>query len=243
MLAGCGGGSATWFVSPDTVALAGVRMDRLRETPIYRKLERENRLPRFGEFSSPDIHELLLTSDGTNILAIARGAFPSKPAGDLNATEYKGFTLYGNSASVRAAINQYGRGGRGAPHDLIARAEALPASAQVWVVLTGWRGLAPDQVRQMGNLGNLDRILRMVESASLTIDLSTGMHAVFRGDCRTESKAESLGDSLRGLAGAARIGVPRKDERALDAIQVKQEGRVVQVNVDMTEDLVEQLVK
>src|SRR5580692_9626204 len=76
MLAGCGGSLArrgpidpalTVFVGPDTVALAGVRMDQLRAAPIYRKLGEANRLPRFDQFRtdsgfdpSRDIHELLL---------------------------------------------------------------------------------------------------------------------------------------------------------------------------------------
>jgi hypothetical protein len=237
ILTACSSGSATRFVSPDTVALAGVRMDRLRETPIYRKLERENRLPRFGEFSSRDIHEVLLTSDGKNVLAIARGA-------DLNGTVYKGFTLYGNSAALRAAIDQSKSGGRG-PRDLLARAEALPADAQIWAVVEGWRGATPDQLRALGNLANLDRVLRLVEGASLTVDLRTGAHAVFAGDARTEADAKSLADSLRGLASLARMGVQRKPDllRALDGIQVKQDGRVVQVNFDIAEDLAEKLVR
>jgi hypothetical protein len=43
----------------------------------------------------------------------------------------------------------------------------------------------------------------------------------------------------------ARMGVQRKPDllRALDSIQVKQDGRVVQVTVDITEDLAEKLVR
>jgi hypothetical protein len=283
ILAGCGGSltrhgpidpALAVFIPPDTVALAGVRMDRLRATPIYRKLAERNRLPRFDQFRtesgfdpSRDIHEILLAGDGKNVLAIAHGAFPPKPPGDLRASEYKGYTLYakdlteaiafigqnialgGQTAAVRAAIDQSKSGGR-APGDLMARAQALPADVQIWAVVAGWRALAPDQLREMGNLGNLDRVLRLVEGASLAVDLRTGLHAVFMGDSRTEADAKTLADSLRGLAALARMGAPRGVPgnepdllRTLDGIQVKQEGRVVQVNVDIAEDLAEKLAK
>lgn len=255
VLAGCGGGlskhvpldpALTAFVLPDTVALVGVRMDQVRAAPIYRKLAQENRLPRFGELSDQDMHDLLLISDGKNILAVARGALAAKQAGDLNATEYKGFTLYGDNASVRAAINQYDRAGRGAPPDLMARAQALPADAQIWAVVAGWPGLGAEQLRGMGNWANLDRVLRLVEGASLSVNLRTGLHAAFTADSRTDADAKNLADSLRGLASLARMGVPRKQPellRAFDAIQVKQAGRVVQVNADIAEDLAEKLVR
>ena len=133
---------------------------------------------------------------------------------------------------------------------MMARAEALPADTQIWAVVAGWRGVGPDQLREMGNLGNLDRVLRLVEGANLTVDLRTGVRAAFTGDSRTEADAKTLADSLRGLAALARMGVPRGVPgnqpdllRAFDGIQVRQEGRVVQVNVDIAEDLAENLAR
>ena len=279
VLAGCGG-SATRrgpidpalaaFIPPDAVALAGVRMDRVRKTPIYQKLALEKRLPRFEKFRtesgfdpSRDIHELLLAADGQNVLAIAHGTFGAKPAGDLTASEYKGYTLYakrqgeaiafldntivlgGAAESVRAAIDQYKSGGHGAPRDLMARVEALPADMQIWAVVAGWRGATADQLRAMGNLANLDRVLRLVEGASLTVDLRTGVHAKFTGDSRTEADARNLADSLRGLASVARMGVQRNPDllRAVAGIQVNEDGKVVRVNIDIAEDLAEKLAK
>ncbi|MGA3039715.1 MAG: hypothetical protein ABSF54_02870 [Bryobacteraceae bacterium] len=233
------------FIPPDTIALAGIRMDQLRAMPIYRKLERESRLPQLGQFPSRDIHDMLIASDGAHVVAIARGAFPAKPAGGLSATQYKGFTLYGDSEAVRSAIHQSTSGGK-APHDLMARAEALPANTQLWVVVAGWRGFGADQLRRMGNFANLDRVLRLVESASLTVDLRTGVHAAFTGDSRTEADAKNLADSLRGLAAVARMAVPHNQPdllRAFDGLQVKQEGRVVQVNIDIAEDVAEKLAR
>jgi hypothetical protein len=256
------------FVPSDAITLAGVRMDRLRATPLYRKLAEANRLPRFdfGSGFDPgrDLHEILLASDGKRALAMARGDFPAKLPSSLTTSEYRGYTLYakdqtevftfigknislgGEAASVREAIDQYKRGGQSAPQGLMARAQDLQADVQIWAVVSGWRGATPDQLRAMGNLGNLDRVFRLVEGASLTVDLRAGVHAAFTGDARTEADAKSLADSLRGLAALARIAVTRKQpdlSRAFDALQVKQEGRVVQVNVDVAEDLAERLIE
>jgi hypothetical protein len=236
ILAGCGGGLAkrgpvdpalAAFVPPDTVALAGIRVDQLRATPLYRKLA--------GRFPTHDIHDLLLASDGENVLAVARGAFPG-------ATEYKGFTLYGDNAAVRAAIERSKSGAR-APRDLMARAQSLPGDTQVWAVVSGWRGATPEQLRAMGNLANLDRVLRQLKGASLTIDLRSGVHAAFVGDARTDAEAGNLADSLRGLASIARMGAPRSAPGALDGIRVEQEGRLVRVNADIPEDLAEKLMR
>jgi len=271
-LAGCGGltrhgpvdPALAAFISPDSVALAGVRMDQFRTTPLYRRLAAGNRLPRFDQFPSEDIHDVLLASDGKNVLAIARGDFRAKPPDGLTPTEYRGYTLYVNngrdaivfidkttalaasSAAVRAAIDQYKGGGHGAQRDLMARAQALPADTQIWAVVVGWPGATPDQLRELGNLGNVDRMLRAVDGANLTVDLRTGVHAAVIGNCRTEADARNLGDSLRGLTALARMGVQRKRPdllRVFDAIQVKQEGRVVQVTLDIAEDLAEKLIR
>jgi hypothetical protein len=278
-LGGCNGGltphgpvdpALAAFVSPDAVALLGVNMDKLRTTPLYRKLADAGRLPHFDQFRadsgfdpSRDIRGLLLSSDGKSALAAAQGAFPAKPPGSPRESEYRSYTLYANdpwesiafigrnislggpTASVRAAIDQYKSGGHGAPHDLIGRAQALPADVQIWGVVAGWRGATRDQLRAMGNLGNLDRVLRSVEGASLTVDLRAGVHAAFKGDCRTEADARSLADSLRALAALARMGIAQNQPglaRAFDGLQVSEEGRLVQMHIDIAEELAERLV-
>jgi hypothetical protein len=248
MLGGCGSltrhgpldPALSVFIPPDTVALAGVNLDRLRATPLYGKLAVRNRLPAFDAFGA-DAHDVMLASDGKHLLAMARGGFPEQKASETEGITFIGhdIALFGEVAAVRAAIDQSKRGGRGAPRDLMARAQALPADTQIWAVVAGWRGATPDQLRAMGNWGNLDRVFRMAEGASLTVDLRTRVHAAFLGDCRTEADAKNLADSLRGLAALAPMGAPH----SVPGIQVAQEGRVVRVNIDLAEDLAEKLVR
>ena len=112
MLAGCSGltrhgpvdSSLAAFIPSDAVALAGIRMDQIRTTPLYHKLAEQNKLPKFDAFRtesgfdpSQDVRELLVASDGQNVLAIARGTFTAKPSRDLESSDYRGYTLYAKS--------------------------------------------------------------------------------------------------------------------------------------------------
>lgn len=275
-LAGCSGRrgpidpSLSVFIPPDTVALVGVRMDQLRATPIYRKLEGRKSLPRFDEFRTDsgfdpgrDVRELLLAADGENTLAIAHGVFEAKPPGGLPTTGYRGYTLLakdsravivfldrstalgGAPEMVRAAIDQYKSGARRAPPDLLARAQSVSGDAQIWAVVSGWKGLGRDRLSEMGNAGNLDRVLRSLHAASLTVDLRSGMHAAATGECPSELEARTLAEQLGGLAGAARIGVRAGQTellRALDGIRVAQEGRSVKLHIDIAPDLTDKLL-
>jgi len=257
-LAGCRGrvdSAWTAFVPPDTMALAGIRLDQLRATPVYRKLAGQHRLPRFDEFRNDtgidperDIRELLLAYDGQNALWIARGAFqmkePGSPRNSAITIVDQDTALAGPAPVVRAAIDRYKSGRGGAPGSLLARVEALPGDPQIWAVTGGWTGLRPDTLRQMGNAANLDRVLRSADSTTLTADLRAGLHAAMAAECRTEPDALNLSAELRGLLGLMR-SVPRNRpdlRRAFDAVQVTQQGRSVKVNVDIPQDLVKRLL-
>lgn len=97
----------------------------------------------------------------------------------------------------------------------------------------------------MGNAANLDRVLRAVESASLTADLRKGVQASFTGECRTTQDATTLSESLQGLLGLARGSVPKNRPdilRALTGVHVTQDGRAIKVNLDVPQDLSSKLV-
>ncbi len=110
ILAGCGvtqhgpldpALTAASFPHPMRWFLAGVHMDQIRTTPIYLKLSAEKKLPRVVGFSSEvgfdpakDVNEVLLASDGQNVLAIMHGDFKAKRPVGLESTPYNGYTLY-----------------------------------------------------------------------------------------------------------------------------------------------------
>ena len=156
---------------PDSIALADIHLDQLRATPLYRKLSAQHRIPRFEAFESGtgidpehNVRELTVAYDGQNFLWIARGAFQMKEPGARRNSDVtivdKDTALAGPAPLVRAAIDRYKSGRGGAPGNLMARIETLPGEPQVWAVTSGWPGLRPETLRQMGNAANLDRVLR-----------------------------------------------------------------------------------
>jgi hypothetical protein len=190
----------------------------------------------------------LLAYDGQNALWIARGSFQMRervsPRNSTIAIIDKNTALAGPAPIVQAAIDRYKSGRGGAPGGLVARIEALPGDPQIWAVTSGWTGLRPETLRQMGNAANLDRVLRSAESTTLTADLHAGLHAAIAAECRTEPDARNLSAELRGLLGLLR-SVPRNRPdllRALDGLQVTQQDRSVKVTVDIPQDLVERLL-
>jgi hypothetical protein len=230
------------YIPPDTVVLAAMRVDQLRDTPLYRKLSAQKRLPNLSEFRAEDVHDVLLASDAKNVLAIGRGTFPAHSDAITLADRHT--ALAGPPDMVQAAIQRARSGSHSPPRDLMARAAAVPGNSQIWAVVADWPGLDPEMLRYMGNFGNIDRVLRSVKGATLTIDLSSGAHTIFTGDCQTEADAGSLADSLRGLASLARIAVAQKQPdlaRVFDGLQVRQDGRIVTLSIDVPESLAEQL--
>ena len=257
-LAGCRARvDSAWnaFVPPDSIVLAGIHLDQLRATSVYRKLSAQHRLPRFEAFESGtgidperDVHELIVAYDGQNLLWIARGAFQVKEQGSQQNNGVtvvdKDTALAGPAALVRAAIDRSRSGHEGAPGSLTVQLAALPGDPQIWAITSGWTGLRPDTLSQMGNAANLDRVLRAAQSTTLTADLRAGVHAAVAAECRTEPDAQNLSAQLHGLVGLLR-SVPKNRPdllRAFDGVQVTQQARSVKVHVDIAEDVVERLL-
>jgi len=255
------------FVPPDTVALLGVQMNLLRQAPLYRKLAQQGRLSMLDGFRAEtgidpdrDVRQLLLAGDGRHALALARGTFKPNPPDGWHASDYRGCTLWakengvavafpdnstaigGPDALVRAAIDRRKDGRPAAPADLLARAAAVPSDIEIWAVVAGWSKVPPGTLS--GNLANLDRVLRSVDGAGLTVTFSAGVNAAATGDCRTAQEAAELTESLRGLAGLARLGVPRDRPelaRVFDGMRITQEDRHVKWSLDIPPDLADTL--
>jgi hypothetical protein len=255
------------FVPPDTAALLGVQMNLLRQAPLYRKLAQHGRLSMLDGFRAEtgidpdrDVRQLLLAGDGRHALALARGTFKPNPPDGWHAAAYRGCTLWakdngvavafpdnstaigGPDALVRAAIDRGKDGRPAAPADLLARTAALPPEIEIWAVVAGWSKVQPGTLS--GNLANLDRVLRSVDGASLTVSFRAGVTAAATGDCRTAQQAAELTESLRGLAGFARLGISRGRPdvaRLFDNMRITQADRAVKWSLDVPPDLAESL--
>ena len=257
------------LVPEGTIMLSGIRMNELRATPLYNKMLSQQRLSELDDFARQtnfdprkDVNEMLLASNGVESVLLARGNFKIQAPAGMKKSIYKGATLYGKTggayaivdattavagveSAVRRAIDQKQSGRLGAVA-LLDRARALPGSGQLWFVSSGW-GTLPDRLAaDPGNLSNMGRLLRSVETASGTADLRSGITAAVIGQCRTDPDAKNLGDAARGMVGLGRLSVPENQPemlRLFDGIKVEQKQRTVQVNVNISSDLIDKMLK
>ncbi|MGA8594179.1 MAG: hypothetical protein WB676_05485 [Bryobacteraceae bacterium] len=176
LLAGCGRNPATGvvvdpafgpLVPPDTKLLAGARLDKLRSTPLYEKLNErfdlDRRLDLFSERTGldlrKDVSQVLLASNGNRALVMARGRFnveemePKLGALGTSRIKYKNYTLFGN-AETSVVFLETGVAIAGPQMDLkdvldhradhsqlpdkfAGRLRAMPAADQVWLISNG----------------------------------------------------------------------------------------------------------
>jgi hypothetical protein len=107
------------LVPPDTRLMAGVRLDKLRETPFYKKLNNNVDLQRHLDLFSQrtgldprkDLWQVLLVSNGRQNLVYARGRFtvgemePKLGALGSQRQHYKDYTLIGNPQTSVVFLN------------------------------------------------------------------------------------------------------------------------------------------
>jgi hypothetical protein len=225
------------LVPPDTVALAGLRLDALRNTPVWRKWVVGKPVAPLDELARDtgldlrqDVSEALLASNGKDGVVLVHGRF-NRVAWEAGLEKrggkrmpYRGVTLVGGedaaaavlSASVavagparlvRSVIDQRLRRG-GAPRALLEQAQGIAGDSQLWVVSLGGLGQAAQVAPEAGNLANLAKIAEMIEKSSFAADLRTGLNASAVLQCRGEQEAQTLHDALRGILGLARLSTP-----------------------------------
>jgi hypothetical protein len=257
------------LVPPDATMLAGLRIDAIRATPLYQKMVARKQIDRLDEFAHQtgfdprrDVRELLIASNGKNIIVAARGTFNVGAFEGMTRSTYKGSTLYtrdrrgvalidnstaiaGTLEAVRAALDRRGSGDRSGPADLLARARQIPPENQVWSVSNGFDNLLTGSIPDDSNIANGARILRSLENTTAAADLRAGLNGYVNGQCRTDADAKNLGDAVRGLVGLGRLSVPEKQPELLrlwDGIKVDQQQRTVKITVTIPPDLIDKLI-
>ncbi len=253
---------------PDATMLAGAHMDAVRATPLFQKWIAGRSFPQLDDFARQtgfdprrDVRELLVASDGKEILIAARGTFHDQSFTGLTKQPYKGYAVYaqggravalidtstamaGTLHGVQAALDRYKSGGGSGPAGLLARARQIPRQNQIWTVSNGFEDLLALGVPDAGNAANVTRILGALENTTFAADLRTGVNGYLIGTCRTEQDAKNVGDTARGLIGLGRLSVPQKQPELLrlwDGIKVDQHERTVTITIDVPEDLLDKM--
>ena len=152
------------LVPADTIFLAGVRMEPIRATEVYKKYVLDKKIEMLDEFTKKtgldpraDLWEFLIAGNGKDTIVMARGHFSEmglEPKLNIEGAQrftYKGFTLLGDEARavvftnsstaiagptavLRRLIDHRTRPDSGAPRWLTERAAAIPSTNQIWFV-------------------------------------------------------------------------------------------------------------
>jgi len=187
LLAGCRSSAPparplTAWIPSDTVVLAGVHLDQVRQN-----------LPEsLRAFLEPlqGAKDLLVAYNGRDVLIVAEGNFPSAPQGGVLVSPT--IALAGAASSIDAAKRQGATGRTGVP-ELVARADSVAKHA-VWVVANGQ---APLPFRD--NLANVTRLLRLTDYAAGWAELRSDVNGEITAVCAREDAAAKVEETLRAM--------------------------------------------
>jgi hypothetical protein len=265
------------LIPPDTKYMAGVRLDKIRETPLYKQLNGrfglEGRLDLFSERTGldprKDLWQVLVASNGTDTLFLARGRFTSgemePKLGSLGntRTRYKDYTLIGTpqtsvvfvnpgvaaagtQTELRRLIDNRGQW-RQIPPALASKLKAMPVEDQIWAVSDSSFPSAPlagpDTTGMKSMLSNL---LGYVKAGIAGVHVDRGIDFKANIECISEEGSRRVRDALKGGIGLARLNT-RDDQqqmlRVYDTVKVNQSGSNVDVEAQVAPDLVDPLLK
>jgi hypothetical protein len=258
------------LVPPDATMLAGVDLEKLKQTPLYARYG--SRLPvagvdafadRFGIDPRRDVQAILLTANAKGRLALVRGRFsaqqvqPKLVAMGARQTKYKGHVLFEDARNSMTFVDDgvLAAGSVSALHDLLDRADkgrtgiskalrerlsALPKNDSVWMVSEGGLPLAGVPIRQ-DLQSALSNIDGFVRGVTAGAAVDSGIDFRADFDCISNEGAQRVHDALRGGIGLARLTT---DDNALDMLRLYDSVKVSKDNqqVHVSADLAGDLV-
>lgn len=214
-----------------------------------------------------DLWEVLWSTDGKDTLVYARGEFapmglePKIEHEGIQRMNYKGSMLLGNEENavwfVNSSTGVYGRTERlrrmiddrgvakaGPSEALREQINGLPPDSHFWMVadataLPKWTAPAEGGEGAARNLmANLPKLLQSVRMVTMHASLTDGVALELAAACSDEAGARQVHDSLRGLLGLARFGMPPEQRAALlpvlDGVDVTQKQTVATLKARMT---------
>jgi hypothetical protein len=260
------------MVPPGSLSLVGTRMDRIKDTDLYRKLVESKKLPQLDSFAEQtgfdprrDVREFLLADTRSGGVILARGSFHMNPAsrkgghlvrhGEYNvvASGGAGFCILdstlvvaGDLESTLASLDEWTSGTHTAAQPLLAQAKQVDPSSEFWGVSNGFAGFVANHMPSTGTGIDFSKIFRGVSNIWFEADLTGDLKGEIHGLTATERDAVNLRDTAKGLIGFGRLSVPENQPAMLklwDGISVEQDGRSVAIRADIPPVLIEQLIQ
>jgi hypothetical protein len=257
LIAGCGPKPpAKVFIDPalvtlvpsDTVFLAGIRLDKLRDTAVYKRFVAGRPMKTLEDFQKEtgldprkDLWEFLVAGNGKQTLVFCRGKFaefglePKLDRPGVKRMSYKGMMMLGNEESavlfmnasvavagptslLRSLVDTRDSSSNGIPGWLQKKIDTIPPASQIWAAGDVSRALGGLTVQENGTAGNFAQFAPNIETATAGLDFSSGMKMSAEALCKTEQDASRLNSTVRAALGFARLSTPTEDTQLLTAI-------------------------
>lgn len=256
------------LVPPDTILLAGTRLDDIQTTNVYKKYLAEvdfAAIDRFAEETGvnprKDLWELLYVSNGKQSALIGRGKFSdeSEPRFEKfggRRFAYKGSDLVGDERTAilmvlptvlavgdtpeLEALVDARQNSNGVPPGMTELMKDIPSDSQFWAAYKG--GPIDLSLPSSGNLSNINTVLHSIQSGTLYFDFRLGIAGTGTGMCQTDQAANELESGLKALVGMGRLSTPSNQpdlQRVWDGIRVTNQNRQVKLYITEPEELVE----
>ncbi len=241
------------------------------KVPVYQKFVARRSFPQIDDFAKrtgvdpqKDLWELLYVSNGKSGAILGHGMFSDEGEPKLqkrgdNRFGYKGFNLVGNDLmaillvsqtvlaigdtdELRAIVDAHEKSA-GPPPAMAALLARIPAAAQVWAAYGGGQVQLPFDTK--GNLGNVNKILSLIQTGTIYLDLSTGLSGVAEGTSATDENAEQLEGGLKALIGFGRLSVSSKQpqlQAVWDGLRPTRENREVKLHIEEPQETVDGLL-
>lgn len=228
----------------DTVVLAGLRLDWLKETPFFRKYVEGRRIPDLDSFKDKtgldpikDIWELVYSATPSRTLLFIRGKFggefglePNFSLPGLQRMSHKGYYILYKGTDGVLFLNS-GVAVAGKVSDLQDVVDNRDRNSQTppvelldlvktlpadhaWLVSRQ----AGEMVRKLpdeGDAGNFARLLKALGRVTLHADLATSIKLEAEGDYQTPELARQVQDTLRAAIGILRLRTPDSEAAML----------------------------
>ncbi len=155
----------------------------------------------------------------------------------------------GTRAAVMAAIDRKLGGGPSLLDNtsLLARAQTISASSQVWAVSENpGEMIARSAPQAAGQNANFVRILSGMQNTTLALDLTNGLSLHAAGLCKTAEDAKTLVDAARGLVAIGRLGTSQQRPEMmtlLDGVEVYQNNSEIDISVKLDAATFEKLLQ
>lgn len=261
------------MVPPSATYLLGLRVGEIRDSVLFRKFAEPGEFKALNDFARAtgfdprrDVDEVLFVKTKSGSVLLARGTF------QLTDEAFRGrkrlrhgvyniwslndnavcvldrtLAVMGDMVSVAAALDEWTAGNHTAGQAWLGHAKAIDAGNPMWGVATGTAALLGELPTGRGAAEmQLARVLQGLEDTWFEASFAAGFKGRIGGVAANEKDASTLRDAAKGAVGMGRLSVPQNQPELLkfwDGFQVEQQGRSVEIRIDVPQSQIDRLME